>query len=239
MATATTGSLSIQRSSERTFFDHGWLKTFHSFSFAEYDDPENVHWGALRVFNDDVVEGGRGFGAHPHNNMEILTYVLSGGLEHKDSIGNTGVVCAGGVQYLSAGTGIMHAEYNHNPDVPLRIVQMWVLPDAPGHKPRDGQVDYVQAERLNRWLVIASGRPDVPSRIPIWQDAAASVARLENHQLSHTIGPDRFGFLFVAEGEVLVNGQELHAGDAARVAGPFEIEVQGSAELVLWDVPQA
>jgi redox-sensitive bicupin YhaK (pirin superfamily) len=171
--------------------------------------------------------------------MEILTYVLSGELEHKDSMGNTGVVRAGGVQYLSAGTGIVHSEYNHRSDVPLRLVQMWVLPDAAGRTPRYGQVDFAQGERANRWLAIASGRPEVASRIPIWQDAAAYVARLENHRLSHAVGAERFGFLFVAEGDVAVNGRELHAGDAARVAGPLELEVEGSAELVLWDVPQA
>jgi redox-sensitive bicupin YhaK (pirin superfamily) len=239
MATATTGSLALARSCERAFFDHGWLKTYHSFSFGEYHDPGNVRWGALRVFNDDVIEGGRGFGAHPHSNMEILTYVLSGELEHKDSMGNVGVVRAGGVQYLSAGTGIVHSEYNHRADSPVRLVQMWVLPDAPGRTPRYGQVDFTQADRLNRWLAIASGRAEVPSRIPIWQDAAAYVARLEDHRLAQTIGPDRFGFLFVAEGEVRVNGQALDAGDAARIAGPFEIDVEGTAELVLWDVPQA
>lgn len=238
MATETTGSISIERSSDRAFFDHGWLKTHHSFSFAGYHDPRNVRWGALRVFNDDVVEGGRGFGAHPHSDMEILTYVLSGELEHKDSIGNVGVVRPGGVQYLSAGTGIVHSEYNHGAVLPVHFVQMWVLPDAPGRKPRYGQVDYTEAERRNRWLAIASGRPEVQSRITIWQNAAAYVAKLEEHTLSHTIAAGRFGFLFVADGNPTINGQPLHAGDAARIAGPFELEAQGSGELVLWDVPQ-
>lgn len=237
--TTAPGSLAVQRSAERAFADHGWLQTYHSFSFADYHDPQNVNWGALRVFNDDVIAGGQGFGSHPHRDMEILTYVLSGELEHKDNMGNIGVVRPGGVQYLSAGTGIVHSEYNHGATEPVRLVQMWVLPDAPGRKPRYGQVDFTTQDRLNQWLPIASGRPSVPSRIAIWQDAAAYAARLEDHTLTHTIEPGRFGFLFIADGAVKVNGKPLTTGDAARIAGPYTIEVAGTGELVLWDVPHA
>ena len=233
-----TGKISVQRSGDRAFFDHDWLKTYHSFSFAGYDDPRNQNWGALRVFNDDTVAAGEGFGTHPHRDMEILTYVLSGELEHKDSMGNIGVVRPGGVQYLSAGTGIAHSEYNHSAEHPVHFVQMWVMPQAAGLKPRYGQVDFTLADRVNRWLPIASGRADVASPIAVWQNAAAYVSRLESGMLTHAVDADRFAFLFVASGTATVNGETLGAGDAARIAGPIELSVTGSdAELVLWDVP--
>jgi redox-sensitive bicupin YhaK (pirin superfamily) len=229
----------VQRAGERGHFDFGWLNTYHSFSFADYHDPNNVQWGALRVFNDDVVAPGTGFGTHPHRDMEILTYVLAGELEHRDSMGNVGVVHPGGVQYLSAGTGISHSEYNHSADHPLHLVQMWVMPKANGLAPRYGQVEYAQDERRNRWLPIASGRAGVAAQIEIWQDATAFVARLESGHVSHAIEPGRYGFLFVAAGDVVAGGQSLSAGDALRVTGPLALEATGNGELVLWDVPAA
>jgi len=239
MKAMMTGGSSVQRSADRAAFDLGWLQTKHSFSFADYYDPQNVNWGALRVFNDDVVQPGKGFDAHPHRDMEILSYVLEGELEHKDSMGNVGVVRPGAVQYLSAGTGITHAEYNHSADEPLHFVQMWVLPRARGLAPRYGQVDYTLQERRNRWLAIASGEPGVISKIPLWQDATAYVSRLEGRGLVHNVRPGRYAFLFVADGEALVNGRPLERGDATRVSGPLELEVSGTAELVLWDLPPA
>jgi redox-sensitive bicupin YhaK (pirin superfamily) len=229
--------ISIQRSKERAFFDMDWLQTYHSFSFADYFDPANLNWGALRVFNDDVIAAGKGFGTHPHRDMEILTYVLDGELEHKDSMGNVGVVGPGAVQYLSAGTGIKHSEYNHSAEKPVHLVQMWVLPRAQGLEPRYGQVDYTLEDRLERWLPIASGEKGVTSRIALWQDATAYVARLERKPLRYTLRTGRLGFLFVADGNVTLNGEALAAGDAARIAGPLEFELAGSGEVVLWDVP--
>ena len=237
METTTAPAFRIQRAGERAAFDHGWLQTKHSFSFASYNDPENLNWGALRVFNDDVVQPAQGFGAHPHRDMEILTYVLSGELEHKDSMGNVGVVKPGGVQYLSAGTGIRHSEYNHSSEDPVHFVQMWVVPRAAGLAPRYGQVDYALADRLDRWLPIASGEPNVAAQIALWQDASAYVARVENQALSFVVRPGRRAFLFVGDGAVEVNGEALNAGDAVRVAGPLTLDVSGTGELVLWDVP--
>jgi redox-sensitive bicupin YhaK (pirin superfamily) len=229
---------SIQRAAERGTFDHGWLQTSHSFSFADYFDPANLSWGALRVFNDDVVAPGKGFGTHPHRDMEILTYVLDGELEHRDSLGNVGVVRAGGVQYLSAGTGISHSEKNHSEQHPLHFVQMWVMPRAQHLQPRYGQVDFTQADRQNTWLAIASGRENVSAPISIWQDATAYVARLDGARLQKSIEADRFAFLFVASGNVTFDGKQvLEAGDGIRIKGPFEIDVQGTGELVLWDTP--
>jgi redox-sensitive bicupin YhaK (pirin superfamily) len=239
MNTMTAGGLTVQRGAKRAASDLGWLQTKHSFSFADYYDPENVNWGALRVFNEDVVQPGQGFGTHPHRDMEILTYVLEGELEHKDSMGNAGVVRPGGVQYLSAGTGITHSEYNHSGEKPVHFVQMWVLPRARGLAPRYGQVDYALEDRRNRWLAIASGEPGVKSKISLWQDATAYVARLEKRGMVHLVGPGRFAFLFVADGAIDANNQRLLRGDAVRIAGPLEVEVKGTGELVLWDLPPA
>ena len=227
----------VQRSADRAYFDHGWLHTHHSFSFADYLDPANLHWGALRVFNDDVVAPGTGFGTHPHRDMEILTYVLEGELEHRDSMGNVGVVRPGGVQYVSAGTGIAHSEYNHSREADVRFVQMWVLPRERGSRPQYGQVDYEGGERRNRWLPIATGQRGIDSRIAIGADATAYAARVEDVALRHSVAAGRFAFLFVADGEVTANGETLGRGDALRVTGPFEIDVRGTGELVLWDVP--
>jgi len=235
----SAGSASLQRANARAFFDLGWLQTYHSFSFADYYDPSNLNWGALRVFNDDVIAPGKGFGTHPHRDMEILTYVLEGELEHKDSMGNHGVVRAGGVQYVSAGTGITHSEYNHSPEKPVHLVQMWVVPRANGLEPKYGQVDYTVEARRNRWLPIASGQSGIAASIALWQDASAYVARLEAHPLAHHIEAGRFGFLFVASGEAEADGERLEPGDALRITGPYDLTASGEAELVLWDVPPA
>jgi redox-sensitive bicupin YhaK (pirin superfamily) len=232
-------TFAVQRAGERFFADHGWLKTYHSFSFADYHDPENVQWGALRVFNDDYIAAGAGFPTHPHRDMEILTYILSGELEHQDSMGNRGVVKTGGVQFMSAGTGVRHSEYNARKDLDLHLVQMWVLPGRLGTPPTYGQVDFTAGDRHNRWLVIASGEPNGQAPIALTQDATLRVARLEKHTLRHTFQPQRYGFLFVAEGEIKVNDEILRAGDALRTYDTERIELHGSGEAVLWDVPAA
>ena len=240
----TTVPYLIQRSAERAHANHGWLQTFHSFSFADYFDPANTNWGALRVFNDDVIAAGMGFGTHPHRDMEILTYVLEGELEHRDSMGNIGVVRPGGVQYLSAGTGIRHSEYNHSKEHACRLVQMWVMPQAQGLAPRYGQVDFTLADRAHDWLAIASGRAGVTSPIAIWQDAACFVTHLADAERSCTIDAGRFGFLFVASGSIAVHdgateAAVLETGDALRITGAATLHVQGTGELVLWDLPSA
>ena len=233
----TVRPFTIQRAAERAGFDFGWLNTHHSFSFGEYHDPANTNWGALRVLNDDVVAPGKGFGAHPHRDMEILTYVLSGELEHEDSMGNVGVVRPGGVQYLSAGTGIAHSEYNHSQTEPVHFVQMWVVPQAAGLEPRYGQIDFTTDDRRDRWLPITSGERGVDARIAIWQDATAYVARLETSTLARTVRAGRRAFLFVASGDVTLGAERLGPGDAARIEGPFDLAVAGAGELILWDVP--
>lgn len=246
---AVVGTFAVQRSKQRAYFDHGWLKTHHSFSFAEYHDPRNVSWGALRVFNDDIVEGGQGFPTHPHRDMEIVTYVLKGRLEHLDSTGSRGVVGPGGVQFMSAGTGIRHSEHNNSKTEPLHFLQMWVLPGRLGVKPSYGQVEFALSDRSNRWLPVASGRSAVDAPVALTQDAAFFVTRLENdQQVRYAFDPNRLGFLFVAEGAArvegidengrAVGGDELGGGDAVRMSNGTSVSVRGQGEIVLWDVPR-
>ena len=236
----------VQRAGERATFDHGWLNTSHSFSFAEYNDPRNVHWGALRVFNDDRVAAGAGFPTHAHRDMEIVTYVLSGELEHRDSIGNHGVVGPGGVQYMSAGSSVRHSEYNHSPTEELHFLQMWVLPGKLGGPPSYGQVDFDVARRRNTWLPVASGS-DRSAPVSLTQNATLLVSRLEGTQLVLEFEAHRLGFLFVAEGTIAVRAlhgndaagsSELRAGDAVRLGDTSRITLQGAGEVVLWDLPK-
>jgi redox-sensitive bicupin YhaK (pirin superfamily) len=239
----------VQRASERATFNHGWLRTSHSFSFADYFDPRNTNWGALRVVNDDWVDPGEGFGTHPHRDMEIVTYVLSGQLEHRDSLGNHGIVGPGGVQYMSAGTGVRHSEFNHSSSEILHFLQMWVLPGSLGGKPLYGQAEFDIDQRRNRWLHIASGSSAVDAPVRLTQNATMAVTRLEDGELRHTFEPGRLGFLFVAEGDIAARAYDdldiqiadempLVTGDAVRIGGVSRVSVRGSGELVLWDVPR-
>ena len=230
-------TFAVQRAGERYHANHGWLETYHSFSFADYFDPENLNWGALRVFNDDYIAPASGFPTHPHRDMEILTYVFSGELEHQDSMGNRGVVKSGGVQFMSAGSGVRHSEVNPSDNTPLHLVQMWVLPGKQGTPPTYGQMDFTLEDRHNRWLAVASGHKAVNAPIALTQDAALLVARLENHELRHTFEPSRFGFLFVAEGEIEAGTEHLRAGDAVRMYGIERLDLRGTGEVVLWDLP--
>ena len=236
---AGSATFEIQRSQQRYFADHGWLKTYHSFSFADYFDPNNLQWGALRVFNDDRIAPAQGFAAHPHRDMEILTYVFSGELEHQDSMGNHGIVGPGGVQFMSAGTGVRHSEFNHSTSDELHLVQMWVLPGKTGTQPTYGQKDFTREDRDNRWLVVASGEGSVRAPIALTQNATFRVARLENTSLVHEFTPQRYGFLFAAAGTVDVNGEALKPGDAVRIYDVPKLELSGSGEIVFWDLPSA
>ncbi len=246
--TATEPTFEVQRAAERATFDHSWLSTSHSFSFADYFDPRNVNWGALRVFNDDRVIAGAGFPTHSHRDMEIITYVLSGELEHRDSMGNHGVVGPGGVQYMSAGSGVRHSEYNHSSTESLHFLQMWVLPAESGGTPTYGQVDFDVAQRRNTWLVVASGRAEQGAPVALTQDAMLLVSRLEGGELRHTFEPGRFGFLFAADGgidaaafdehDAPIRSVQLSAGDAVRIAGVTRLKLGGAGEVVLWDLPR-
>lgn len=237
----------VQRAAERGSYDHGWLHTSHSFSFAEYYDPRYVNWGALRVFNDDRVAPGAGFPPHPHRDMEILTYVLSGRLEHRDSMGSHGIVEPGGVQYMSAGTGVRHSEYNHSGSEELHFLQMWVVPRVLDAEPKYGQCDFEPHQRLDTWLAVASGDAARSAAVTLRQDASLLVSRIESATLQHAFPPGRLGFLFVAEGRVNVTAVDdggadvepasLSAGDAVRIGGVSRLRLEGAGEVTLWDLP--
>jgi len=242
-------SFSVQRAADRACFDHGWLKTCHSFSFASYYDPQNVNWGALRVLNDDVVAPGQGFPTHPHRDMEIITYVLAGHLEHTDSTGSHGVVGPGGAQFMSAGTGVQHSEFNYSKDRPLHFLQMWVLPRELGSRPAYGQIEFTDGERLNRWLPVASGYPKVEAPVKITADAAFLVTHVADGAfVRHPFAPHRLGFLFLAAGtanvealsetDEVVASESLSAGDAVRMSniGRVILRADREAIAVLWDL---
>jgi hypothetical protein len=233
----------IQRSADRYHGDHGWLQTAHSFSFADYVDPQRMQWGTLRVFNDDRIAPGQGFPAHPHRDMDIVTYVLDGRLEHRDSMGNHGVVERYGVQYMSAGTGVRHSEYNASATEPLHLVQMWVLPRHRGIPPAYGQQRFGAADLHDRWLTVATGQIGVDAPIRLDADATFRVAELEpGVDVRHATAPGRRAFLFVADGspELTVAGasirERLEPGDAARIEPGETIVVRGPGHVVLWDV---
>lgn len=232
--------IQVIRNNDRYYADHGWLKTYHHFSFADYYDPQNLHWGALRVFNDDVVEPGRGFGLHPHKDMEIVTVALEGTLEHKDTLGNTGVVRPGEVQVMSAGRGIAHSEYNHSKTESLHLLQLWIFPRTKGLNPRWEQREFLPEQRAGRLLpVVSSGA--IPATMHIDQDAAIYLSSLHSgQQVSHATEPKRKAYAFVTQGELLLNGQTLAAGDQARIADESGLTFAASkgAELILLDLPE-
>jgi redox-sensitive bicupin YhaK (pirin superfamily) len=239
MPSTATPVFAVQRAADRAFFDHGWLSAYHSFSFAEYYDPNNLNWGALRVFNDDTIAGGQGFPPHPHRDMEIVTYVLDGRLAHQDSMGNHGVVSPGGVQFMSAGTGVRHSEFNADENEPLHLVQMWVIPGRMGEAPSYGQLETSPEQRHNTWLRLVSGQTGIEAPIRITQDATFAVARVEGALTPYAFARKRFGFLFVAKGSAEINGERLRTGDAIRLFDVGRLDINGDAELVLWDLPAA
>src|SRR5687768_2817967 len=189
--------IQVIRSDERHHSDAGWLSTYWHFSFSDYHDPANMNWGQLRVFNDDVVQPGQGFGMHPHRDMEIITYVIDGELEHRDHLGNRGVVRPGEVQVMSAGRGIRHAEYNPSQTAPVHLLQLWVLPRRTGAEPRWEQRVFGPEERSGRLLpVVSSG--ETPNTLTIDQDATIYVSRLgKGQEVAHESTPGRKAYLFV------------------------------------------
>jgi redox-sensitive bicupin YhaK (pirin superfamily) len=231
--------MQVIRSEERHFADHGWLQTRWHFSFAEYYDPANLHWGALRVFNDDVIQPGQGFPMHGHRDMEIITCVLDGALEHRDSMGNRGVIHPGEVQVMSAGTSVTHSEYNHSKEAPVHLLQLWVLPRTKNRPPRWEQKQFTAAERAGKLLpVVSSG--ELAGTLAIDQDAAIYLSSLKTgEEVTHRSRAERKAYLFVIAGSVTMNGETLAAGDQARIADETELRVRASAdaELILLDLP--
>lgn len=226
-----------RRSHERGHAEHGWLDSYHTFSFADYYDPKWMGFRSLRVINDDVVMPGRGFGMHPHRDMEIITYVLSGKLQHKDSMGNGKVLSPGEVQYMAAGTGVQHSEFNPSNDEAVHLLQIWIQPDRKGQAPRYAEKSMVNVAPGNLDLVVSkTGRS---GSLAINQDADLYLARLEPGQrIAHELKPGRHVFLHVAEGEVRFDGQMLAGGDAVAVSDEPHLEISGtkSSQVLLFDL---
>lgn len=208
--------------------EYGWLKSSFHFSFAEYFNRANVHYGALRVMNDDLIDPLAGFATHPHKDMEIFTYVLNGELTHKDSLGNHETLNRGDVQYMSAGRGITHSEKN-NGDASLRLIQTWILPDAYGHTPKYGSKKFKKEDRYNKWLHILSGQNK--NAIHINQDVEVFVSEFDNETvLEYTPEKDRQLYLKVLEGSVNINSQKLHFGDAAEISDEKELVIKAEED---------
>jgi len=220
-------------------FQIDWLKAKHHFSFGHYMDPNRMGVGALRVWNDDTIKPGTGFDPHPHRDMEIITYVRKGAITHKDALGNEGRTEAGDVQVMSAGTGIVHAEYNRESE-DTQIFQIWILPDAQGHEPRWDTKSFPKDDRAGELVVLASGRPEDAEALRINQNAAVLGATLSSGQsVTHKLGSGRKAYLVPAVGSVAVNGHPVRHRDGVAIADVDSVEIAASedAEIVLVDVP--
>jgi redox-sensitive bicupin YhaK (pirin superfamily) len=228
--------LTIRKGSDRgaTKFG-GWLDSRHTFSFGDYYDPAHDHFRALRVINDDKVAPGGGFPTHPHRDMEILTCVLSGRLEHRDSMGNGEVIHAGEWQAMTAGTGVAHSEFNPSKTEPVHLLQIWLYPDRRGHAPGYQQKQFTEADKRGKWAPVASPSGEGGSLV-IHQDARVYQAELRGEEVRHELAPGRAAFVHVATGTATVNGEALRAGDAAAVEGEKEVVVSGDAEVLLFDL---
>jgi redox-sensitive bicupin YhaK (pirin superfamily) len=228
----------VRRGAERGHFNHGWLDTYHTFSFGDYHDPRHTHFQALRVMNEDRVKPGQGFGTHPHRDMEIVTYVLSGALEHKDSMGNGEVLRPGEFQRMSAGSGILHSEFNPSKTEPVHLYQIWLFPRQKGVTPSYEQRAFPEAEKRGRLRVVAS--PDGrEGSLTIGQDASVFLSLLDaNQRVTHELTPGRHAWLQVLRGAVDLNGNVLVAGDGVAVSDENALSVRATeaSEVMLFDL---
>jgi hypothetical protein len=231
--------IELRRSAERGYADHGWLKSFHSFSFAGYHDPRHTGFGPLRVINEDRVRAGSGFGTHGHRDMEIISYVLEGALAHEDSMGNGSAIVPGDVQRMSAGTGVQHSEFNHDKAGATHFLQIWIEPAVTGIPPSYEQKHFDAASKRGRLRLIAS--PDgADGSVKLHQDARVYAALLEGaERATHALAPGRRAYVHVARGALEVNGERLEAGDAlkAREVAQIVLEKGAGAEVLLFDLP--
>jgi redox-sensitive bicupin YhaK (pirin superfamily) len=231
----------IHKAGTRGHANHGWLDTYHTFSFADYYDPQRVHFGALRVLNDDTVAGGMGFGTHPHDNMEIISIPLEGDLEHKDSMGNTQIIKHGDIQVMSAGTGIRHSEQNKNHDTPVKFLQIWVFPRKQNVSPRYGQITLNPADRKNKLQQIVSPN-ESDGATWINQDAWFYLANLDNgKKLDYSLNRKGYGvYAFIIEGDFTVAGEKLNRRDGMGITGLDKISIEANsdkAEILLIEIP--
>lgn len=230
--------IEIRKSQERGHADHGWLDSYHTFSFADYHDPNHMQFGNLRVINEDRVQPGQGFGTHGHRDMEIISYVLEGALEHKDSMGNGSIIRPGDVQRMSAGTGVTHSEFNASHSELVHFLQIWILPKSTGLTPGYEQKHFVLDDKRNQLRLVAS--PDGRNgSVTIRQDVYLYACVLEeNGCVAHALGPSRRAYVHVARGCGEVNGHALQAGDGARITGEPIISSKGApgAEVLIFDM---
>ena len=230
--------MDIIHSETRGSANHGWLQAKHTFSFAKYYDPERVQFGSLRVINEDRIAPDQGFGMHPHRDMEIVTYVIAGAIEHKDSMGNGTIITAGEVQRMTAGTGVLHSEFNHSSEDELHLLQIWILPEKTGLEPGYEQQRFGRESKLNRLRLVGS-RDGADGSMTIHQDVNLYASVLEaGVELAHAPGQDRRAFVQVVEGDLKVDGRMLSAGDGARIEGQDRIEFSAitEAEFLLFDM---
>ncbi len=231
--------LTLRKSDERGFADHGWLQSRHSFSFADYQDPQHVHFGPLRVINDDYIAPNNGFGTHGHKDMEIISYVLEGELSHKDSMGNGSVILPGAVQRMSAGSGVMHSEFNHHKQLTTHLLQIWIMPNQRGGAPGYEEKVYAKEEKDGRLRLVASmdGRD---GSVSMQQDALLYAGLFDGaQQASLSIAPGRQVYVHVARGSLTANGQALQAGDALMLSDEVRLELGSGklAEVLVFDLP--
>lgn len=227
--------IQIRPSEERGHAEHGWLDSRFSFSFADYYDPEHVQFRSLRVINEDHVAPGKGFGMHPHRNMEILTWMLGGSLEHRDSMGSGAVIRPGELQHMSAGTGVMHSEFNPSKTDEAHLLQIWITPERNGLKPEYEQLEFSDDELRGKFALVAG--PKAP--VTIHQDANLYIARLDKGaEAKHALKPGRHAWVQVARGTVQLNGKELKQGDGAAISKEAEVRVEASeaSEVLLFDL---
>ena len=231
--------LSVRKAEDRGHANHGWLDSHHTFSFADYHDPQEMGFGALRVINEDRVQPGMGFGTHGHRDMEIVSYVLQGALQHKDSMGTGSVIKPGDVQRMSAGTGVMHSEFNASQNDLVHFLQIWIVPKFTGIKPSYEQKYFSPEDKRGRLRIVAApdGRED---SVAINQDANIYATLLDgDEEVSHTLLPGRRAYVHVATGKLRVNGELLAAGDGAKISGESKVVLQaaGGGEALLFDLP--
>jgi redox-sensitive bicupin YhaK (pirin superfamily) len=228
----------LRKANERGHANHGWLDSYHSFSFADYYDPKHMGFASLRVINEDVVQPGKGFGTHGHRDMEIITYILAGALEHKDSMGNGSIIRPGDVQRMSAGTGVQHSEFNPSPSELVHLLQIWIQPKITGIRPGYEEKHFDAASKRGRVRLIAA-RAGRDGAVTIHQDASVCAALIDGaERASHKLGAGRQAYVHVARGKVTVNGQPLAAGDALKASGEAAIELENGeqAEVLLFDL---
>jgi redox-sensitive bicupin YhaK (pirin superfamily) len=231
--------LTVRKAKDRGHADHGWLNSYHTFSFADYYDPKHMGFGPLRVINDDTVAGGGGFPPHPHRDMEIISYVITGALEHKDNMGNGSVIRPGDVQRMSAGPGVTHSEFNASGTEPVHFLQIWIVPERPGLPSGYEQKYFGEAEKRGQLRLVAS-RDGAAGSVRIQQDARLFAALLADGQtVTHEFAEGRSGWVHVVQGAAEAGGVALQAGDGVAISAESKLTLrgQGNSELLLFDLP--